>query len=174
MDAVATVRRVMESIETGVYGRPGRAEWLGSNASASPQEGVFAAVRARGYVSGAPAAELAGQLFKAIEEICELGSLVTRDPAFATMGHEMRRRFDDAGSWPAARVDGLNVDAVVEELADSVVPLLVAAQLVTMMAGRQVDLVGEAARKAVRDVGRGRRKVQSAEYKVQSDHESAK
>ena len=157
VDAVATVRRVMESIEKGIYERPERAEWLGSNVEETAQGRVFAAVRARGYVSGAPAAELAGQLFKAIEEICELGSLVTRDPAFATMGYEMRRRFDDAGSWPAARVDGLIVESVVEELADSVVPLLVAAQLVTMMAGRPVDLVEEAARKAARDVGRGRR-----------------
>jgi len=49
------------------------------------------------------------------------------------------------------------VESVVEELADSVVPLLVAAQLVTMMAGRPVDLVEEAGRKAARDVGRGRR-----------------
>lgn len=159
-----------------VYTQAEREEWVGPSASVLPQKAVYAAVRARGYVQGAPAVELVGQLLKAIEEICEFGRAVTHDPFFETVGAEAGRRFD-RGGWPAARVDAVDavdgvgrrqtdmdavdavdvLDAVVEELADSVVPLLVAAQLVEMMSGRRVDLGREALSKALRDVDRGRR-----------------
>ena len=146
-----------------VYTQVEREEWTGPSASVLPQEAVYVAVRARGYVQGRPAVELVGQLFKAIEEICEFGRAVTHDPFFETVGAEAGRRFDEGG-WPADAVDVLDaadavdvLDAVVGELADSVVPLLVAAQLVVMMSGRRVDLGREALRKALRDVDRGRR-----------------
>lgn len=160
-----------------VYTQAEREEWVGPSASVLPQRAVYVAVRARGYVQGAPAVELVGQLLKAIEEICELGRAVTHDPFFETVGAEAGRRFDEGG-WPAARVDEVDEDAhgrtrtnmdgalgpkvgvwdkVVRELADSVVPLLVAAQLVEMMSGRRVDLGREALSKAQRDVERGRR-----------------
>ena len=143
-----------------VYTQVEREEWVGPSVLVLPQEAVYVAVRARGYVQGRPAVELVGQLFKAIEEICEFGRAVTHDPFFETVGAEAGRRFDEGG-WPAARVDAVDavdaVDGVVGELADSVVPLLVAAQLVEMMSGRWVDLGREALSKALRDVDRGRR-----------------
>lgn len=121
------------------------------------QERIAQAVAERGYGQSAgqtDASYLVQQIVKAIEEMCEVVGAIqwpTTAPPWAklaeVLGKEARVVFDRREWGDPTDVD----DAVLEEMADVLIPLLVAAHAL------EADLLGIAEDKATSDVERGLR-----------------
>jgi NTP pyrophosphatase (non-canonical NTP hydrolase) len=118
-----------------------------------PQQAIFDAVQARGYVTGNTPFDVSQQVLKALEEVCELAAGLPDLPAndadaIRQLGQRARHLFDNAQSRLVSNID---TDTIVSEVPDVVIPLFVLCQMLG------VDLQAVAMEKAERDVVRGKR-----------------
>ena len=123
------------------------------------QKIVALGIRARGYREGWNDGEFAArQVIKAVEELAELGDCfdLPLEPvaggatALALLGQDARTLFDAEDAWRGAGPDfETSVDAILDEIADVMIPLFA---LADVLGG---DVLRAVERKVVRDVARG-------------------
>lgn len=118
------------------------------------RETITQATRARGYLARDPRLELTGQVFKLIEELCELADALGVTPQWALLPHigmASRWIFDQPQMWQPADIG----DGWQKELADVTVVLVNLVAMLEAATGGPVDLEQLAVDKATNDAARG-------------------